>query len=384
MMGDSNRWLQLTANNYDTTRTIVESRFNQYWGDQELGVNKASQWSKPAATGSKVDVTGLVAEYVQYDQMAKRTNALYRGTVDGHPVFVYVVEQPKEQSVFFSVISTSQRSIDKLQKQLDSKLIMPVAEENKTYIGLWHLSGRGEAIRERRAIDTRAWEAMHSNYTPHVAKTLSQLAGTTPADLDGRILLMWGPAGTGKTTFLRSIAAQWAKWASLEYVIDPENFLSNSDYMTQVLLDDDFEYDSDTDKQLTKLRWRLLILEDAGELIAKDAKKTAGQALSRLLNLTDGILGEGRNLLLGITTNDDISAMHPAVIRPGRCFAKVEIPEFTRTEAEDWLGPEYAGHFHQIGERATLAELYHIKKGLGKKPITTEEDAPVISTGQYL
>ena len=41
-------------------------------------------------------------------------------------------------------------------------------------------------------------------------------------------------------------------------------------------------------------RWRLLLLEDCDELIRGEAKQSTGQALSRLLNLTDGLLGQGR------------------------------------------------------------------------------------------
>lgn len=37
-------------------------------------------------------------------------------------------------------------------------------------------------------------------------------------------------------------------------------------------------------------RWRLVVLEDAGELLAADARAVAGQGLSRLLNLADGLL----------------------------------------------------------------------------------------------
>ena len=39
--------------------------------------------------------------------------------------------------------------------------------------------------------------------------------------------------------------------------------------------------------------WRLLVLEDAGELMAASARAEVGQGLSRLLNLTDGLLGQG-------------------------------------------------------------------------------------------
>ena len=47
-----------------------------------------------------------------------------------------------------------------------------------------------------------------------------------------------------------------------------------------------------TERVLADPRWRLLILEDCDELIRGDAKSGTGQSLARLLNLTDGILGQ--------------------------------------------------------------------------------------------
>ena len=46
------------------------------------------------------------------------------------------------------------------------------------------------------------------------------------------------------------------------------------------------------------------MLEDAGELICTSARSQTGQALSRLLNVADGLLGQGGRCLLLITTNE--------------------------------------------------------------------------------
>src|SRR5690348_15864113 len=100
-----------------------------------------------------------------------------------------------------------------------------------------------------------------------------------------------------------------------------------------------------------KGRWRLLLLEDCDELIRCEAKHTAGQALSRLLNLTDGLLGQSRNVLDGVTTNEDLERLHPAVVRPGRCLARIEVISLTRRDAVGRLGAESG-----VGrEGATLA-----------------------------
>ncbi len=50
--------------------------------------------------------------------------------------------------------------------------------------------------------------------------------------------------------------------------------------------------------------WRCIIPEDTGELLAADARATNGQALSRFLNLADGLIGQGLNVLLLVTTNE--------------------------------------------------------------------------------
>src|SRR5690242_6065202 len=112
------------------------------------------------------------------------------------------------------------------------------------------------------------------------------------------------------------------------------------------------------DDSTCKGRWRLLLLEDCDELIRGEAKHTAGQALSRLLNLTDGLLGQGRNVLLGVTTNEVLERLHPAVVRPGHCLARIEEGRLTHREAVGWLGTEEG-----VGrEGASLAELYALRR----------------------
>jgi ATP-dependent 26S proteasome regulatory subunit len=57
-----------------------------------------------------------------------------------------------------------------------------------------------------------------------------------------------------------------------------------------------------------------------------------------LLNLTDGLLGQGLSLLVAITTNEPLSTLHPAVVRAGRCIAQIEVGNLNDAEAQAWLG----------------------------------------------
>jgi hypothetical protein len=120
-----------------------------------------------------------------------------------------------------------------------------------------------------------------------------------------------------------------------------------------------------------------VVVEDVDELLRADARAVSGQALSRLLNLTDGLLGQGRNALIAITTNEDLASLHPAVVRPGRCLASIEVGRLPHAEAVRWLGTPIG-----IGsEGATLAELYALKTGAS--PVTVPA-APPVTGGMYL
>ena len=69
--------------------------------------------------------------------------------------------------------------------------------------------------------------------------------------------------------------------------------------------------------------WRLLVLEDTGELLSADVRAAAGPGLSRFLNVVDGLIGHGLRVLVLVTTNEEIGRLHPAVARPGRSAANV-------------------------------------------------------------
>lgn len=107
--------------------------------------------------------------------------------------------------------------------------------------------------------------------------------------------------------------------------------------------------------------WRLVILEDAGELLSADARERIGQALSRLLNVTDGLMGQGMNALVLVTTNEPVGKLHPAVARPGRCWAQVEFTPLSVREANAWLATQ--GCEQRVNASATIADLYALAHG---------------------
>jgi hypothetical protein len=203
-----------------------------------------------------------------------------------------------------------------------------------------------------RQIAVASWAEITGNYPPSVGLELSRLFERrfVPRD-DGQLILWHGPPGLGKTHALRALGWEWREWCELDYITDPESFLGSAEYMLDVLLghEDDDE------------RWRLLVLEDTGELLTADAKERTGQGLSRFLNVVDGLLGQGLRLLVLVTTNEDLRRLHPAVARPGRCAAAVEFRPFTEAEATAWL--QSRGAEPASIPPSSLADLYAVLDG---------------------
>jgi hypothetical protein len=108
-------------------------------------------------------------------------------------------------------------------------------------------------------------------------------------------------------------------------------------------------------------QWRLLVLEDTGELLRPDAKAIIGQGLSRFLNVVDGLIGQGLRVLVLVTTNEEVGALHPAVARPGRAAANIEFRPLSREEAAAWL--ERHGIDAPPPSTRSLASLYAVLEG---------------------
>jgi hypothetical protein len=269
----------------------------------------------------------------------------------------------------------------------------PVARHDVP-VAFWTYTPNGP-MPSLRAIAVPEWDEISENYAAATRSSLEPIMrGFKPAH-GGQLILWHGEAGTGKTFALRALAWEWREWCQLHYIVDPDTFFGErADYLMGVLmqppgmsmgihvmggphgwamsraifhdaemeLEEDGNDDEDADERAAK-HWRLLVLEDTGELLTPDAKAIIGQGLSRFLNVVDGLIGQGLRVLVLVTTNEEIRALHPAVARPGRAAANVEFAPLTGDEAKAWL--ERRGVAEARAEPRTLAHLYATLEGQG-------------------
>lgn len=201
-------------------------------------------------------------------------------------------------------------------------------------------------------------ELTPENYAPAVVAALrGARADLVAKEPPGRLLLLEGPPGTGKTRAVRALLAELKGAARV--VIVPSDLVA--DLAGPNLLGALLGCSMPT----------VLVIEDADyALLDREArsgtdKQGATGALSALLNLSDGILGAQVDLRIIATTNAKIADLDAAVLRPGRLLARIEVGRLSADDARRALAHALDGvegvPFDAIpAGDLSLAEVYHL------------------------
>lgn len=192
------------------------------------------------------------------------------------------------------------------------------------------------------------WDEIENNYIPDVKKSVKGLIETIKKEdeYNGRLILWYGEPGTGKTWAIRSLIRELKNKYVPIIITDSDVFCETTSYYYDVI------------QEFTKPC--LFIMEDSAESILTETRTFHGNRISKLLNLTDGLMAQGRNDLFLISFNEDIKEIDPAFVRHGRCLNITEFLPFDIGQAEDWL-KEKGINFENISKKKlTLADLYGI------------------------
>jgi len=206
----------------------------------------------------------------------------------------------------------------------------------------WHfLTARGElesATIEEMADDVlrdRAYPAIQGGVHAFVARYL---------DAPETVLVLQGPPGTGKTRLIRAILAEMSRrkgeQAQALYTGDMKALTSDEVFV----------------KFITG--WHdAFIVEDADHVLKPRAD--GNEHLHRFLTIADGVVrSQGRKIIFS-TNLPNVGDLDEALVRPGRCFARIHVRNLTAPEAralaEELGSPAFAV---EEGRRHSLAEIY--------------------------
>lgn len=219
------------------------------------------------------------------------------------------------------------------------------------------------------------WSEIKGNYASKVLEGMENLINNKAPWLNGRLIILYGPPGCGKTYFIRSLVRAYRNLMVSTVVIDPEELSRNPMYYFDISGDiSETALETNDGKLVTneeaKKKPRLIIMEDCADLILTESRTAHYDKVGKLLNMTDGLLGQGRNDVFLISFNEDINEIDPAFMRPGRLLVSIEVPKLSYEDSSLWL--KNKGYNQELPKaQYSLAELYSKIEDKSKKVISS-------------
>ena len=136
------------------------------------------------------------------------------------------------------------------------------------------------------------------------------------------VLVLIGPPGTGKTSFIRGLLHHTGGGAIVSY----DTAILESDEIFADFMSGDETF---------------MILEDADSFLSSRSK-SGNTIMHRFLNLGDGLMSTSGKKIIFSTNLPSVRDIDDALLRPGRCF---DVMRFGRLEPERAraIRPDYAG-----------------------------------------
>lgn len=166
---------------------------------------------------------------------------------------------------------------------------------------------------------------------------------------DKGLVLLYGDPGTGKTNYIRRIINNVDKKRILYLPPDMATQLANPALVPF----------------LAEVPNSVLIIEDAENVLLK-RQGQHNQAISNILNLSDGLFGDCLNIQIVATFNTDLRNIDEALLRKGRLIAKHKFGALTEDRVKKLcsnLGIKFKKEFK------TLADIYNSQEKTFSKDV---------------
>ena len=254
---------------------------------------------------------------------------------DGLYVFAYGTRKSEHCSLLFYIYAKTVAQVEAAKERLIAKAGSTLVTEPMFSID-WHF--RSCDGLESTSIEEVADEPLMDAAYPEVP---GGVAAFTEAYLDApeSVLVLQGPPGTGKTRLVRAILAAMSlrkgEPACALYTGDARAMETDEIFVRFITGDHD-----------------AFVVEDADHMLKP--RSDGNDHLHRFLTIADGVVrAQGRKVIF--TTNlPNVGDLDEALIRPGRCYARLHIRALTGAEAQA-LAEELAAGDAEKTRRASAA-----------------------------
>lgn len=179
---------------------------------------------------------------------------------------------------------------------------------------------------------------LEMNYGEEASDKFKKVVSHLSQNKNGLVLLSGDP-GTGKSTFIKYLTTKTSRKVIYISSAAAEQ-LTNPDFLSFIM----------------RHRNAVLLLEDA-EKVLRSRSSQDNEAISNILNITDGILGDCLNIMVIATFNIDRDNIDPALVRKGRLLLEHHFKALPEDAANALL--DKMGKGRKASGPMTLAEIYN-------------------------